>query len=416
MKKEIIVLINAPAFRGAEISTLEFLRLIKDHYSIKVFVGTNSNRQFIEKLKELNVVVKFSPMIKLGRYTIISFNNILERVKGPSVIWIPHLGQPLLVYKGNKISESLTLIGHIRDYMLICPIGYSEKGCLFHHRCTPFRLIRCKQKYNYKRMINGYIGLQTGTLILASSFIKGLHEYTLINLCKKYIFLLDGLIAISKAIKRAYISCLPSLATKPFEVIYNPINIPNEVIKLSLSKNASKNKYTIVYASGFDYVKGLHILLKALRIVVKEYPQIKIMYFGGYNSRLMKLLEKEHVNKYFSIMGQRDHKDVLMNIARADIVVLPSIWPEPFGRVAAEANMLGVPVVASNIGGLPEIVEDGRTGFLVKPGDPLELAKGIIRALEHNFDREYIHKVTHSKFNPQKIKQDFIRYIDSIMS
>ncbi len=415
MIKEITVVINAPALRGAEISTLEFLRLIKDQYSVKVLVGEYSNKQFLEKLRMLGLKVKLVPMMKLGRYTVIGLNSVLEHVKNSSIIWAPHLGQPLLVLKEGRIPVSITLIGHIRDYILLCPIGLSEEYSL-SHKCTIFRLIRCKQKFNYKRIINGYIDLYTGLLILTNSFIKGIYEYNLINYAKRYVSSLDGLIAISKAVKNIYILHLPSLSTKPFEVIYNPISIPSKIIKLSLSKNISKNKYTIIYASGFDYVKGLHILLKALRIVIKEYPEIKVMYFGDYNTRLNKLMKKECVDKHINIMGRSDHEDFLKNIAKADIVVLPSIWPEPFGRIAAEANMLGVPVVASNIGGLPEIVENGRTGFLVKPGDPLELAKGIIRALEYNFNREYIYKITYSKFNPQKIKRDFIRYIDKVIS
>jgi glycosyltransferase involved in cell wall biosynthesis len=53
----------------------------------------------------------------------------------------------------------------------------------------------------------------------------------------------------------------------------------------------------------------------------------------------------------------------------SDVVVVPSIEPEPFGLVAAEAMAAGLPVIASRIGGLPEIVDDHRTGLLVDPGD-----------------------------------------------
>jgi glycosyltransferase involved in cell wall biosynthesis len=62
---------------------------------------------------------------------------------------------------------------------------------------------------------------------------------------------------------------------------------------------------------------------------------------------------------------------------KADICVFPSVWPEPFGRVAVEAMAAGKPVIASRVGGLKDIVVDGKTGFLVKPGDADELAKKI---------------------------------------
>jgi glycosyltransferase involved in cell wall biosynthesis len=65
---------------------------------------------------------------------------------------------------------------------------------------------------------------------------------------------------------------------------------------------------------------------------------------------------------------------------RASLAVVPSVWSEPFGMVAMEALAAGTPVVASRVGGLPEIVRDGVDGVLVDPGDPRSLAAAI-RAL-----------------------------------
>ncbi len=55
-----------------------------------------------------------------------------------------------------------------------------------------------------------------------------------------------------------------------------------------------------------------------------------------------------------------------------DVLLLPS-WEEPFGRALIEAMALGVPVLATNVGGPPEIIEDGREGYLLAPGDPARL-------------------------------------------
>ena len=62
-------------------------------------------------------------------------------------------------------------------------------------------------------------------------------------------------------------------------------------------------------------------------------------------------------------------------------VVVPSVWPEPFGMVVVEALAAGRPVIASRIGGIPEIVRDGREGLLVQPGDAPELAGALGRVL-----------------------------------
>ncbi len=71
--------------------------------------------------------------------------------------------------------------------------------------------------------------------------------------------------------------------------------------------------------------------------------------------------------------------DVTSYMQAADALVCPSLWAEAAGLVNMEAQACGLPVVASRIGGIPEIVEDGRTGLLVKPGDPEAMARALAR-------------------------------------
>jgi glycosyltransferase involved in cell wall biosynthesis len=80
--------------------------------------------------------------------------------------------------------------------------------------------------------------------------------------------------------------------------------------------------------------------------------------------------------------GKVSRKEVSRLCAGSKLLVVPSIWPEPFGLVALEAMASGMPVVASRAGGLQEVVSDGVTGILVKPNDAAELAAGILRVLE----------------------------------
>jgi glycosyltransferase involved in cell wall biosynthesis len=68
--------------------------------------------------------------------------------------------------------------------------------------------------------------------------------------------------------------------------------------------------------------------------------------------------------------------------------IVPSMWPEPFGIVIIEAMSSGRPVIASRVGGIPDIIRDGEVGLLVSPGDPVELRQAIERVLSDPVLRE----------------------------
>lgn len=83
------------------------------------------------------------------------------------------------------------------------------------------------------------------------------------------------------------------------------------------------------------------------------------------------------------LAGWQDRAAVSRHMERALALVVPSIWFEPFGLVVIEAFAHGLPVIAANIGSLPEIVTPGKTGLLVEPGDAQDLARKMHWALEH---------------------------------
>ena len=77
--------------------------------------------------------------------------------------------------------------------------------------------------------------------------------------------------------------------------------------------------------------------------------------------------------------GQLGREEALEHVRRARAVVMPSIWYEVFPRIVAEAYALGVPVIASRLGSLAEVVADGETGLLFEPGDAADLARALGR-------------------------------------
>lgn len=128
--------------------------------------------------------------------------------------------------------------------------------------------------------------------------------------------------------------------------------------------------------------KGQHVLLEALG-QVRDRPWVAAFAGGAtsadYARELHALGERLGLAERVRWLGRRD--DVARLTAAADLAFSCSIEPEAFGRVAIEAMALGVPVIASRLGGSIETVIDGETGFLVPPDDPAALAVVIRRAL-----------------------------------
>jgi glycosyltransferase involved in cell wall biosynthesis len=111
--------------------------------------------------------------------------------------------------------------------------------------------------------------------------------------------------------------------------------------------------------------------------------------------------------------GALPHDEVVELYTEADVVVVPSIWKEPFPRVILEAMAAGRPVVATRSGGIPELVEDGATGILVAPRDKLELSQALVRLLEDPGLRKRMGEAGRQRlerfFTREKIRDDLVK-------
>ncbi len=89
------------------------------------------------------------------------------------------------------------------------------------------------------------------------------------------------------------------------------------------------------------------------------------------------------LEKNISFEGFVEYDRITSYYVSTSIVLFPSIWPEPFGRISVEAMASGKPVIATRVGGIPEVVEHGRTGLLVEPGNSRQIAEAVLYLLEN---------------------------------
>jgi glycosyltransferase involved in cell wall biosynthesis len=138
----------------------------------------------------------------------------------------------------------------------------------------------------------------------------------------------------------------------------------------------------IVLAAGrFSPEKGFGVLVEAAASICREHPTAGVVLFGEGSLRgeLERRVAELNLSGRVALPGFRTDLDSL--IGGADVVVLPS-FTEGLPNVALEASAAGVPVVATAVGGTPEVIADGETGFLVPPGEPASIAakvNGLLR-------------------------------------
>ena len=166
----------------------------------------------------------------------------------------------------------------------------------------------------------------------------------------------------------------------------NKVMVIPEGVDLDLFKprtNRLEPENVILFVGRIAPEKGLVYLIKAMPRVVDVFPSVSVLVVGedqGIQKDLIKLAEKLKVGKTVHFLGARFGDELASIYRKARIFVLPSLY-ETFGLAVLEAMATGLPVVATKVGGIPELVEDGRNGILVSPRDHSALAEGIIELL-----------------------------------
>ncbi|MER3417636.1 MAG: hypothetical protein C4343_00570 [Chloroflexota bacterium] len=159
--------------------------------------------------------------------------------------------------------------------------------------------------------------------------------------------------------------------------------------------------------------KGHPTLLAAWPEVVRRCPKAYLLVVGEGSQRgaLEALATKLGIVDRVVFVGRRD--DIPAVTAALDVAVLPS-YREAQGLVVLEAMALGRPVIASNVGGIPEMIEDGVSGLLVRPGDPEALAAAIVRLLTDHPFADLLARRGHELVHERFCVELMVRAIESI--
>jgi len=334
----------------------------------EVVVVTTSNKEYIDYVNGVKVyylkinnlywpyISKEQNKIKkplwhlIDSYNIFNPNKIDQIIKkeNPDVIHTNNLaGFSVIVWKIAK-KYNKKIVHTLRDYYLLCPkstMYKNDKNC--KNQCLDCKLLSIPKK-NYSKYVDVVVGI--------SEFILNRH--------KEFGYFPNAKIE---------------------TVIYNSVEVP----KVNIKKE-NKKEIILGFVGRIEKAKGIEFLLEKFSRLKLE--NVKLFIYGR---GLTKEYESEIKQKYESsqilFKGFKKPEEIYNEI---DILIVPSLWNEPFGRIVPEANSYGVPVLVSNRGGLPELVEEGKNGYMFDPdkeGDFEEKLKKIIEMKKNsscNFDNK----------------------------
>jgi glycosyltransferase involved in cell wall biosynthesis len=185
----------------------------------------------------------------------------------------------------------------------------------------------------------------------------------------------DALVAVSEVTHDEIALRAPVLHDR-LVLIRNGVPIPHETTEVNPGSR------DLLVMGRLSTEKGVAGLVVAFSVLAAERPGWRLVVAGDGQERaaLERLARHLRIDDRIQFTGWLDQLAVRDRLRECLLAVVPSVWNEPFGLSAAEAHAAGRAVLASRVGALPEIVEDGRTGWLVPPGDPLALA-GVLRSV-----------------------------------
>lgn len=345
--KRILYIDNAQMYGGGPKYLLNLLDCINKNQYTPIVICSGENQKFTEELK--NRKIEFIPV------------------------------KTKFLTEGNKIISAFL---RIPNFFSLC--------------IKTFKIIRERKidivqaNLFYSALFGGIAGK-----LLRKPFIWIVHtgdSFQRYKILTKFLVrITDKIVTVSHYLER--IARENSIDVNKFQTIYagillNNFHFKNNQEKKLIIDNQEIERPIICMVTRFTPEKGCQYFIEAAKIVTRRISKANFLIIGGALTSREKGMERELKNLIKKIKVSNQvlfigfHADVMKILSGVDILVLPSL-SEGFGLVILEAMATKRPVVASNVGGILEVVVDGETGFLVPPKNPEAIAEKVIFLLKN---------------------------------
>ena len=273
------------------------------------------------------------------------------------------------------------VIGFLPSLLKLPSIPIQSDSLVFSNSCHPAFFAYLLSTYRKLPLI---CYIQTPSLNFNRQKLIGLNGVT-------------QFITVSEQMKRYWMTL--GYAEKKVAVVHNGTSLDTfqpaqDVSKLREGWGIPEKAKVVAYVGRLDTEKGLDVLIQAFALLLKTKQEIRLLIAGksimsinldadqknpnagkNYQQVLESLVAKLGLEKHVTFLGHVTDTASLYQVS--DVTVVPSRWPEPFGRVVIESMACGTPVIASRTGGIPEILTGEFQANLVEPGNEQQLAAAL---------------------------------------
>lgn len=381
--KILFVIYHPLGFGGGEISTKLLAEGLKKRGHEIVFVS-NGKYDGFKNYRLRNF--KKMPFFLQNSY----LSNFLKRVIKKEKPAIIHAHDRLVSVGSIKATKSLDIpvVVHFRDYWFACPYSSCIAPDYFEYdKCTLGIILK-----HYK----------------PTRWLVDIYKLAYLNKVRKILDKADLKIANSSSVKRRLDICGIKDA-KVFPILRDLSKFSSKIKKNVIKKRFNIGDKVITYVGGLTIPKGILFITEVISNLLsfKKDWYFLIVGDGPLFNEVNSFINNRGLNKKIKLTGNLSIEDMPYVYADSDIVVLPSLWEEPFSGVPIEAGASHVPVIASDKGGNRDIITNKKNGVLVAARNKNEWEDALLKLMNNNSLRNKLGRnsrsIMLSKFSINKV-------------
>lgn len=385
---------------------------------INVLYLANSYASFIhdqiielEKKNEIRSITNFH----IDIYDYIRLRRLREILKG-KYISQKVINQDITFYPGFPKNIFKSFCTRILYYQLLIKYRCLKFDIIHAHNLLPTGYVayQLSQKMGIPYIVTTH-GNDFYKCVTKIAQIRGttIYNKSEMVMMQKVMDNASSIICVSKRLAQDVKTRFPNAKVKVIQNSYrSDIFFPNDKIEARNNLNLKQDEKIILSVGNFVKTKGHEYLIKAIPEIVKSRSSVKLILIGSghLKKKYLQLCEQLQIARKVIIIDPVKHEVLKEWYNAADIFVLPSL-DEAFGIVLVEAMACGLPAIGTKTQGPSEIIENGKTGILIKTGDHQELTEKILDLFNNNNKLANIRSFAASKMKKEYSKKNHDIYL-----